>query len=152
MSNTVASRSISERAVENIAKPDDGERFSRARYFDEVLFGKNWRGWGEKIFGSSPSAAKLVALAISHYANAKRNATYADPLTIAKALGIKHKIVIGAIKGLRFEKHIDVGRRRDGMTDLIPRLRNIAVEFGDMKSAKCGKEFYKRRAKLIERI
>jgi hypothetical protein len=155
---------ISERAVANIAKPEP-ERFSRRKYFDEVLFGVHWRGWPKKnhpsrsgsIGGSifnrtTPSAAKLVALAISHYANGSRGSTYADPLTIAKALGIKHKIVVASIDALRFEKHIDAGRRRDGMTDLILRLRNGAVAFGDMKSAKCGKAFYKERARLIERI
>jgi hypothetical protein len=114
--------SISERAVANIAKLSDGTNsFSRGKYFDEVLFGKNWRGWGESIIGSTPTAAKLVALAISHYANGSRGSTYVDPLTIAKALGIKHKIVVRAIHGLRCENHIELN---------IARARVIWISYG----------------------
>ena len=143
--------SISERAVAGIAKPEpEGERFSRRKYFDEILFSEYVRGW-DLVHGSTAAATKLVALAISHYASGKRNATYADPLTIAKALGIKHKIVMAAIKSLKGE-HLAVCKRRDGMTDLVPLLKNYDAEFGGMKSAKCSKGFYKQRAKLIERI
>jgi Zinc-binding domain of primase-helicase len=149
---------ISERAVANIAKPNDGERFSRRKYFDEILFDKYMRGSdfftsNKFISGSMSAAVKLVALAISHYANGTRNATYTDPLTIAKALGIKHEIVIAAIEILRAHEHLAVRKRRDGMTDLVPvLLGNDDVEFGAMKSAKCSTAFYKQRAKLIERI
>jgi DNA-binding MarR family transcriptional regulator len=146
--------SISARAVANITKSDGAERFSRARYFDQVLFRDYVTGSdfliGKLITGSTAAAVKLVALAISHYANSKRNATYADPLTIAKALGIKRDTVKVAIWLLRAHDHLTTSKRRDGMTDLIPRLRD--AEFGAVKSAKCKKVFYQRRAKLIERI
>jgi hypothetical protein len=74
-----------------------------------------------------------------------------DPLTIAKEFSVKHTTVKAAIKRLQANKHLDAHKRRDGMTDLVPLLRNDA-EFGAMKSAKCGTAFYKQRAKLIESI
>jgi DNA-binding MarR family transcriptional regulator len=52
---------------------------------------------------------------------------------------------------LKATKRLSAYRRRDGLTDLVPQNRDD-VEFGAMKSAKCDRGFYKRRAELIDRV
>ena len=132
----------------NTRNGNGSTRFSRRKYFDEIL-SQHDRSDFTFSHNYSPDD-KLVALAISHYANSIRKASYVDPLTIAKALGVKHATVVAAINILKSNNHLSAHKRRDGLVDLVP--RSADTEFGSPKSAKCDSGFFKQRAALIERI
>jgi hypothetical protein len=100
--------SISARALKLVKKPEPlgqpdapAKTSFRGKYHDETLFGVD------------VPEEKLVALAISFFANGVRRTTYVDPLTMAKRAGVKHAAVLKAINKLEAHKRLSVHKRHD---------------------------------------
>jgi hypothetical protein len=104
----------------NIGKSSTGNaQFNawRRQYFDEILFGEHLR-----------PVDKLVALALLHFVNRDTHSTYVNPLTVAKAIGVKHPAVLASVERLVADKRLCKRKRGDFRgTDLELRNRDDAV-------------------------
>jgi Mn-dependent DtxR family transcriptional regulator len=115
-------------------------------WMDQVLF-------SERFFTNERELTtldKAIAFGIARYVNREAGATYVDPLTIAKALGVKHQTVKASIRKLAKAGRLTVLYKEGRITPiLIPVLKPNA---NALHSTRGDKAFYAARAKLMWRM
>jgi hypothetical protein len=125
------------------------QRLSNAQiraWIDQCLFSER-SFTGERELSTQD---KAVAIAIARYVNRAAGATYVDPLTISKALGIKHHAVKASLRNLGKAGRLTIFYKDGWITPfLVPVLK---PNDNGLHSTRGDKAFYAARAKLTWRV